>query len=436
MKMVNQNADLNQYLNMRVKTSTLWSFISVCFFKIILDLSYHYVIAPIWGYSGFGSQLDNLKFVESYLLLLIIFLLMPKSSKPISNTFIFVLILLTYIPMLTFYTFNDGARVYLYMVTAFWILVFFLLRILPSFIFTPLKQANIIRYLLFICLGTTAFLLIYIYIGLSYNLSLTNIYETRSIYIGTGIPLAGYLFTWMVHTINPTFFALFIAKRKWFLVALIIALQLLLFSTTGDKLTLFALPFVFILMWVVKRNNPLAYIGVIFAGIILIGMLFYLLTGDVWISSIFTRRMLLIPAQISFIYFNFFSKNGPIYLSHSIFRGFLKYPYELDPANLIGSVYFDQPAMHVNTGIAGDAYMNFGPVGLLMWGILLAVTLKLFDAGLKKVDYKIGAAIVIMVAITLSNTGLLTSLLTHGILLALLLAYLLPKEETWKAKLT
>ncbi|MFC1998993.1 hypothetical protein ACFLVR_05085 [Chloroflexota bacterium] len=199
---------------LHISQNTMWAFFSIFLYKLVLDLSYYYVISPVWGYARFGMQLNSLKLVESYLLLFIIFIMMPKSAKKLSNIFSWLLILLAYVPILTFYAFNDESRIYVYLVTAFWLIVFLLLHVTPSYSIKPLKQSKIIRYLLFICLALTVFLLVYAYFGLSFNFNLTNIYDIRSVYVEAGIPLAGYLFTWMAYILNPLFFAVFIAKKK------------------------------------------------------------------------------------------------------------------------------------------------------------------------------------------------------------------------------
>lgn len=424
-----QEKSQKEKLGLRLKKTTIWAFLSFILFKILLDLSYYFVISRVWGYAGFELHLNGLKLVESYLLLFVIFALMPKSSKKLSNILVWLLILLSYVPMLTFFAFKDEAKIYMYAVTGFWLLVFLLLRTpMPTVSLAPLKQSGIIRYSLFVCLGLIVFLMVWKYLGLSFNFDLTRVYDIRREYVSTGIPLAGYLFSWMAYIFNPILFALFITKKRWFPVALIVVLQVLLFSATGNKSYLFALPFVLALMWVMRRRNPLGYIGIGLSGMVLLGMLSYWLLDDIWVSSLFTRRTLLAPAQLSFFYYDFFSRNEPVFLSPSIFRFFLDYPYHLTPPHLIAEVYFGKPAMNANTGVVGDAYMNFGFVGLALWSVLLTIILKLVDTCSKKVDLRVGIAAVAMPAITLTNSALLTNLLTHGLLLALLLLYLLPKE--------
>jgi len=414
-----------------VKKNTLWAFLSIIFYKIILDLSHYFVISPVWGYMGFNLRFSTIKLIESYFLLFIIFIFLPKSSKRLSNIMIWLLILLSYIPMLTLFAFMDQPRIYMYVVTGFWPLVFLLLKF-PAISMSPLKksQSKIIRYLIFFSLFLTVFLMIYKYFGLSFSFSLTKVYEIRKAYTEMGIPLAGYLFNWVAYIVNPILFAIFITRKKWIFAALTVVLQLLLFSVTGMKSFLFILPFVLGLTWVITRRNPLAYVAIGLAGIIILGMFSYWFVDDLWISSLFTRRTLLGPAQLSFFYYDFFSENEPTFLSqHRIFRTILNYPYRLDPPHLIGEVYFDSPEMSANNGIYADAYMNFGFAGFALWGILLGIILRLTDSLSKNKDMRMAVAAVAMPALFLTNSPLLTCLITHGLLLALMLLYLLPKEK-------
>lgn len=418
-------------INLTVKKSTIWAFLSILFYKIVLDLSYYFLISPVWSYSKFTLDINVIKLTESYLLLFVIFILMPKSSKKLSSIMIWLLILLSYIPMLTLFALKDESRIFMYAVAGFWILVFLLLKI-PSISISFLKksQAKFTRGVIFVSLVAIVFFLINRYLGISFNFDLTKVYDIRSQYLETGIPWAGYLFTWLAYIVNPVFFAICITRKRWIYAVLIAVLQLLVFSSTGNKTFLFILPFVLVLMWIVTRKNPLAWMAIGLVGIILLGMLSYWLIDDIWMSSLFARRTLLVPAQLSFLYHDFFSKHDYVFLSpHRIFRFFLDYPYHLDPPHLIGEVYFNQPKMGANTGIVGDAYMNFGFVGFALWGILLAIILRMVDSCSRGKDIKIAIVAIAMPVIVLTNSALLTCLLTHGLLLALFLLYLLPKEE-------
>jgi hypothetical protein len=415
-------------LNIKIKKSTIWAFVTLVLFRIVLDLAYYYVIHPHWGYAGFTLDLNNLKLVESYLLLFIIFILMPKSTKKLSNVLIWIMVLVSYMPMLTFFAFTDAPRAYMYAVSGFWVLVFLLLYVpMPKVALPSLKQGRVIRYAIFIGLGTVVVFLIFRYLGISFSLDLLDVYEVRSEYIAAGIPLGGYLIPWMGKIVNPIFFALFLRQRRWLLVALTIVVQLIIFSATGHKGYLFILPFVFALIWIIQRKNPLLYMGLGLFGVVLAGWLLSSLADNYLVSSLFTRRTLMIPGQLSFTYYDFFSQNDLVYLSASRLGFFASYPYQIAPPYLIGGVYFGAPTMNANTGITGDAFMNFGFFGLVLWGVLLAVILRLIDTCGRHVDLRLGVAVIAAPALSLTNSGLLTNILTHGLWLALLLLYLLPK---------
>jgi len=416
---------------LKIKKQDLHSFFSFFLYKIILDFSYYFVISQAFGYMKFGLNLNIPKLVESYFLLFIIFVLMPKSKEKLSNIMVWLLILISYVSMLTLFAFMNQPRGYIYAVTGFWILVFLLLK-LPVVRFNSIKkiQSKIIRYSIFIGLSGIAFFLIYKYLGIVFNFDLTKVYEIRREYVQTGIPFAGYLFTWLAYIVNPIFFALFLVKRKWIWVGVIIFLQILLFSVTGLKAFLFVLPFVLALMWGISCKNPLAWMVTGLSIVILAGIFSYWLADDLWVSSLFTRRALLVPAQLSFLYYDFFSQNPHTFLSqHRIFRIFSDYPYHLNPPHLIGEVYFNRPEMGANNGIYADAYMNFGFIGLVLWAFLLTIILKLMDSFSKNKEMRVTIAAIAMPVIFLTNSALLTCLLTHGLLLALLLLYLLPKRN-------
>jgi hypothetical protein len=414
---------------MKIKKSTIWAFSSILLYKIVLDLSYYLLISRIWGYAQFDLNLSVLKLVESYLLLFVVFALMPKSSEKLSNVMVWLLVLVAYMPMLTIFAFMNEARIYMYAVTGFFILVFLLLH-LPTISLPPLKQSKIILYSISICLVVIVFALIYKNLGFSLNLDLTKVYEIRSQDPMSAIPLGGYIINWVALVINPIFLALFITKRKWVLAGIIIFLQIWLFSITGHKSHLFVLPFVLVLMWIITRRNPLAYMGVGLAGLTSLGMITYWLADNLWIASSLVRRVLFVPAQLSFFYYDFFSKNELVYLSVSKLGSFSDYPYHLDPGHLIGQVYFNQPATNAVTGVVGDAYMNFGLVGLALYGILLVIVLKLVDSCSRNVDFRVGIAAAAIPAIGLVNSALTTSFLTGGLLLALIILYLLPKKSS------
>lgn len=317
----------------------------------------------------------------------------------------------------------------MYAVSGFWLLVFLLMN-LPSISIPQLKQSQslAIRTFIFIFLPVAAFLLIYKYLTFTTNFNIEKVYEIRAEYLKTNIPFAGYLFNWVAYVINPILFAFFLVKRNLLLLAFTIVLQIFIFSNTGCKTFLFALPLILCLMWMVTQKSCIVYMTLGLSGVIISGILSLWLIGDEWILFLFARRTLLVPAQLSFFYYDFFSKDGFLFFScHKIFRFFLEYPYDVNPAHMIAATYLNRPECNATVGMYADAYMNFGFVGLILWSILLSLFLKFIDSCSKKKDLRIVIATITMPVIVLLESPLLTSLLTHGVFLALLILFLLPK---------
>jgi hypothetical protein len=94
---------------------------------------------------------------------------------------------------------------------------------------------------------------------------------------------------------------------------------------------------------------------------------------------------------------------------------------------LIGSVYFHSASNDANANIWADAYANFGYAGILCFTLLLAILLWLYDSmAASSRDVQVAALAIGLPAFALANGGLLTSLLTNGVGLAMLLIYLMP----------
>jgi oligosaccharide repeat unit polymerase len=414
-----------------LKKNTAFAFASFFLYRVVLDLSYFFVISRSWSYALFDLKLDLLKLIESYLLLFLIFIVMPKSKERVSSIFIWISVICSYVPMLTLFAFADKPRLFMYAATGFWLLVFLFLK-LPniSVVFLKKNQSKIILYLIFLISFLSVSLILYKNFHFSLNFDLTKVYEIRSQYKDIRTSLIGYLFPWVAYIINPVALAFFLSKRKCIPMILIIILQLFLFSVTGKKSFLFILPFLAALIWMVRRKNPLCYFCLGLICVIISGMLSYRLVNDTWISSLFIRRTLFVPARLSFLYYDFFSSHSHTFLSqHRIFENILIYPYQLTPPMLIADAYFNKPEMNANNGIYADAYMNFGFVGFLLWSSLLALVLKLIDVFSARKKTTIAIVAIAMPTLIFSNAAFLTTLLTHGLLLSLLILYLLPAEE-------
>jgi oligosaccharide repeat unit polymerase len=357
---------------------------------------------------------------------------MPKNQQRISTLIIWLFLILSYIPELTLYSLSNEARTWIYGITGFWLLIFGCLWVKKkSFKTVRVKDAGLLIILFIALLLTYTLLVIFSVRGLAPTISFVDIYDNRALFGTVSLPLASYVTRWTALVINPFLLVFFLLRRNYLLFLAVIIFQFLLFALLGQKIFLFSIPFVLGLDWLTKKRKlTFSLLSFSLASVIFISSLSFIFLGDLWLSAIFTNRLLILPALISFNHYDFFSQHVPAYLGHSIFRSFVHYPYDLLPWFLIGDVYFGYPSVSANTGMIADAYMNFRFWGVLFLVPLFGITLCLIDKFTKIHNYRLVLALVIMPMFTLLAGGFLTSILTTGLGLALLFLHIIPGTVT------
>lgn len=438
-RLANNNEKISPGLQFfSIQRSTLITLFNVTVFRVMLDVSYCYIVAPVWSYQGFTLDIVPLKLLESYIAFFLMFLCIPKKTDRVSQAILQLFFLTACIPIYSYYALSNRDRAWFYCFTLFWFFVIMLNRTKLRFSFRSLREGKCATIVIMVTFSVLSVILIYCYMGFSFNMNLSKVYEIRRNYAAANIPLSGYMIGWTAKVVLPlmVLIALFYKKGKtsYLLLFIAVAIQLFVFSSSGHKSHLFIIPAIIGLALLVNKKKFFARLSFIFTVLVSSGLLLYQQFNDFWVVSLFTRRTFLIPARVSFLYHEFFSENNLIYLSHSIFKSFIDYPYQMFPGHLIGKAYFreSQPGLYAwaNTGIVGDGYMNFGYIGVFLWAILLAILLKLADAVTESRNIKISWPILLMTFYVLIDGAPLTTLLTHGLILAILLCYFIPKVKT------
>lgn len=216
----------------------------------------------------------------------------------------------------------------------------------------------------------------------------------------------------------------FIKKRYW-LVFIGISGQIFIFSITGQKSVALSSIFILGIIFCIQKNGRDFVLRFIYSltCLIVISMGADHFFHSSEYTSLFVRRMLITPGLLLNYYFDFFSNNPKIYLSHSIFVNFIDYPYDRLPPFLIGKEFFGREDLAANANIWADSYANFGYFGIFFFTLLLSGILYLYDCISEKRNFIVSVTLIAMPAWSLVDTSLMTSILTHGILLALLINY-------------
>ena len=167
-------------------------------------------------------------------------------------------------------------------------------------------------------------------------------------------------------------------------------------------------------------------------------MLFLVLLLDIldvkYASSLIIRRLLMVPAHLNFTYLEFFSNNEFVYWSNGILKNFFDNPYDFNIANIIGA-YLGQQDMAANTGFIASGYANAGYLGITIYTIMAIVLFNLINKLSENNDKYFVMAIIFPVILTLfTSSDLLTTLLTHGLFIAIIVLWLFDNKN-YKIKL-
>ena len=239
-----------------------------------------------------------------------------------------------------------------------------------------------------------------------------------------------YFYSWSRFCI-PIFMAYFIRRKKYAYASICFLIQMLSFGVEGAKTVFFTTIFVAIIgflpnidfkqinRWILIGTSLITGIGIIIYKTLKLDMVF----------SLFVRRIMLLPIQLSENYYDFFMHNPPDYFRASFLRflGFTT-PYPNLP-RIIGSVYYNAPNMNANNGLFADAISNLGLLGVVIMPFVLMFTLELLDQSAKGLDTRIYISAALYLALTLNDTFFFTVLITHGLLLIIIILALMKREE-------
>ena len=402
------------------KTSILFF---VLLLRFVFDLVYVVYIDPYYSYTGLTISFSLFNYFLSIGGVVFIFQLLPFDNCRPSSLISQFLFLMIYLPFSSYFGMSGGDYVWFLGVTSFWVLTLFMIQYPFNFKLPVVKQFPVSWFLwgvvsfIIVLLGLTIY-----YSGLHVNFDLYSVYELREKNPTGKIPFSGYSINWVAKSALPfiLLFSLYRYKTVFNIWVLFVFVSILiLFFNTGHKSFLFNIPFVLILYYLVKSKHFLLLFISSLLVISIIGLLFFWLFGDKAILTLFIRRSLYIPAQLSFYYHEFYL-DQPLYLSNSFLNSLSDYPHHLEPAHMIANEYFNSDKMAANNGIISDGFKHFGYMGLVVWSVLLSLFLKFLDALRTSTPYLILIPLLILGSKSFIDGAFFTSLLTHGILISLL----------------
>ncbi|WP_423920298.1 hypothetical protein ACPEEZ_13980 [Frigoribacterium sp. 2-23] len=270
-------------------------------------------------------------------------------------------------------------------------------------------------------------------VGLSLRfIALDDVYDVRAVYAdeASSSGLLGYLLSGQANVINTMIIVRGLMKRNWTLLIVGVAGQMVLFSGTGFKTILFSFPAVLLVGLLMRRRTPRSGLWLVIGSVALMAASAVAdeVQGGLTWTSLFSRRFLITPGLLTSVYADFFSQNPVAQLSGSVLRWWVGNPYDQSIPREVGQYLLPGSQLAANANLFADGLANFGPAGVIGVGALLLAFLRVVDRASRGLPVAVGAMVMVMPSVTLSNTSLLTAMLSHGLAVGVLLLWTAPRD--------
>lgn len=398
-------------------------FILIICYKTLLEISYILSISPNYGYMGLLLDVNYSKALVSWIFTFGLSILIINFKKKPSELVIFFLFILMYLPFASIYWLKNESTIYFLFTSLVFLITIIGVKILKNIKFDAPVKNNIIFNIVCVVFTLINLIVIFVFNGIPKlsALNFNNVYNVRESF-NYGIGVMQYFITWQVWVLNLFVFLVLLIKKKYFYTIIPFLIQFIIFLYTGHKAYLFLILALPIIYYFIQTKYIYIYSLIGLNILTIFTWLTDFIFNNIWLTALYTQRLIYLPAQISYQYYEFFSQNELVLLSHSVFGSLFDGPvYDDHPIEVIGKVYYE--GNWPNTGYLGDAYMNFGLLGMLVFSILFVLLLVVLDsfANQSLYKFKLVSVMSILYVLYFMSGALLTSLLNGGILFFLFL---------------
>ncbi len=401
---------------------------SLLFFRVLLEVSYLFVISNTYSYEGYLLNFSYYNYIISWIVFLCYFYFASDRMKNITDILYITSFISLIAPLSVMYGYDYERSLMPLVISSLSIFAIMLISVTKTISF---KSLPTIKNGMFFCIAISsifiAFLIFWYFIsGVSLNLDFAQVYDFRSENQDIAAKgILGYTNNWTYKIFSMYLLAVALLYRKFFLAVLIVCIQIYFFAASSFKEVLF-LPFLVFGIWLYfRKSNSLIFMPAISCFVVAATLLSYFFYEDILLSSLFSRRVFFTPALLNYAYFDFFNENSYIFWSNSILGVFFEYPYFVSLANVIGD-YLGSPDMGANNGFISTGYAHAGVFGVMLYALFIGLTMRFINhisIGFLPTWF-IVALCIIPIRSFIVSSDFLTVMLTHGFALTLLLIFM------------
>lgn len=403
---------------------------------ITLHWAYRDHIAPSFAGAGFHyREPDNLALLNAYALSAILAVALPRRVSRPSSTILWILFVTAVLPCVVLSqatpVVTKAKAVELSLVASG---AFLFIRLLvacrPSPIIRMRPRPNRLAWHVPLLVASACiYALVIATTGLRLQaLGLLDVYDVRRAFASQSgaIPLFGYILPIQYTVLNPALMAGGFYRRQPVIVLAGVAGQVLLYLTTGHKSILVSTVAVCFFSYLLRRRGSLDA-RLFPAGVLvtaLASIVAKVATGSGLAVSFLLRRALILPGLMATIYVSVFDAHPRTY-----FRELIPGMGVATPVNTVGEVFFGNPSTNANVSFIGHGYAAMGYLGILLEAAALVLLLWLADDAADGLPSGLGGLLFVVPALALASSNVFTSILSHGFLWAILIAWFFPRDR-------
>lgn len=420
------------YAKKDIKYKT-YSGMLIIIYKIFLEIGFWYLLQQAYaGLGRYNFEINIGKWALGTILCVGMFLFLPEDENRPSTFFMEFIYLIIIVPMAIILGFSNESIFFYCFTSIGFILCECILRLSKANISIP--ESNITtKGMLLVLYGTILIVLAGIVLenGM-FSLKAINIYNVYSVREEFKLnKYIGYMFSWQYSVVIPFLLVRTLRKKKYIQSVAFVILQLILYLYSGQKGVLFIIPLVLGVYFVagLKRFN-MYFVSAFCGGVVLftVGGFFSSFANNLF--DLFVRRVLLLPAWLKYLYYDFFMEHRTMGLAGTLWGKFLNayQPYPEGIGYVISDKYFQLPEVNSNTGFIAEGMSRYGVLGIVLAFILLAFVFWVVDYFARKNGYKFAVCLALF-SVILLNDGAIIDTLIFGHLLILVLICLFYNQK-------
>ncbi len=394
---------------MTLRKSTLYNFIWISAFKLLIEFVYANSISE--NFIMFTFEFNITRYVISWVLLMFTFIIInsvnTKTNTRTSTLLLYLIYLFSYLPGISLWSLSNLANDFFIFFNIYWILILIMMfgysKVKTPTITIKIDEniKNIMFKAIFLFSAIYGIYYSYKFSGLRIHFNLLTVYDLRST-DSSASTLEGLLYYIVSTVVYPLFAIYYYKNRKWLGFIAAVFLELLMFSVAGHKLYFFIIP-VGIIAYHFYDDKFFDYIPRLLSLLVLGGILEQIIMKSGFIVSYFVRRIMYVPALLDSYYYEFFSNNSPTYFAQDkiLSRLGLKSPYSRPVSRVIGDVYAN--GSNANTGLFGDAFSNLGNYSVVIYPVIFLIAMILLDVITNRVSKKYYITVLVSIVMVLLN---------------------------------